>query len=86
MHAYGAVLWHLDSASTSSYFKAYSSCVRRVYGLPLKTFTYLVEGHLASHQPPLRNMVLGRYPRFYQRLVVSPRSEVEAWTVGEADE
>ena len=75
-HAYGAMLWQLQSSSTASYFKAYSSCVRRVYGLPLNTFSYLVEGHLASHQPPLRNMVLVRYPRFYQRLLTSASSEV----------
>ena len=70
------MLWQLQSSSTASYFKAYSSCVRRVYGLPLNTFSYLVEGHLASHQPPLRNMVLVRYPRFYQRLLTSASSEV----------
>ena len=75
-HAYGAMLWQLQSSSAASYFKAYSSCVRRVYGLPLNTFTYLVEGHLASHQPPLRNMVLARYPRFYQQLLTSASSEV----------
>ena len=75
-HAYGAMLWQLQSQSSTSFFKAYSSCVRRVYGLPLTTFTYLVEGHLASHQPPLRNMVLVRYPRFYQRLLTSASSEV----------
>ena len=75
-HAYGAMLWQLQSNPAASYFKAYSSCVRRVYGLPLNTFTYLVEGHLASHQPPLRNMVLARYPRFFQRLLTSASSEV----------
>ena len=57
-------------------FKAYSSCVKRVYGLPLTTFTYLVEGHLASHQPPLRNMELVRYPCFYQRPLTGASSEV----------
>ena len=70
------MLWQLQSQSSTSFFKAYSSCVRRVYGLPLTTFTYLVEGHLASHQAPLRNMVLVRYPRFYQRLLTSASSEV----------
>ena len=62
-------------------FKAYSSCVKRVYGLPLTTFTYLVEGHLASHQPPLRNMELVRYPCFYQR----PLTEQEGWRLGLLD-
>ena len=75
-HAYGAVLWQLNAASTTSYFKAYNSCVKRVFRLPLNTFTYLVEGHLNSGAPLLRNMVLSRYPTFYQNLTRSPSVEV----------
>ena len=71
-HGYGAVLWRLNSASASSYFKAYNSCVKRVFRLPLNTFTYLVEGHLNSGAPLLRNMVLSRYPTFYQNLSSTP--------------
>ena len=67
-HGYGAVLWPLDSSSASSFFKACNSCVKRVFRLPLNTFTYLVEGHLNAGAPLLRNMVLGRYPTFYQNL------------------
>ena len=50
-HGYGAVLWRLDSSSASSFFKAYNRCVKRVFRLPLNTFTYLVEGHHHSLQP-----------------------------------
>ena len=67
-HGYSAVLWPLDSSSASSFFKACNSCVKRVFRLPLNTFTYLVEGHLNAGAPLLRNMVLGRYPTFYQNL------------------
>ena len=74
--AYGSVLWRLDSEEASSFFKAYSSCVRRIWRLPLDTYTYLVEGHLSLGLPPLRNMVLGRYSTFYQHLLRSPCSEV----------
>ena len=74
--AYGAVLWRLDSAEASSFFKAYSSCIRRIWRLPLDTFTYLVEGHLSLGLPPLRNMVLSRYSTFYQNLLRSPCREV----------
>ena len=74
--AYGSVLWRLNSQSSSSFFKAYSSCVRRVYRLPLNTFTYLVEGHLSQGLPPLRNLVLGRYASFYQRMAWGPSREV----------
>ena len=74
--AYGSVLWRLDSAPASSFFKAYTSCVRRIFRLPISTFTYLVEGHLAAGIPPLRNMVLGRFPKFYWRLTYSPCEEV----------
>ena len=75
-HGYGAVLWPLDSSSASSFFKACNSCVKRVFRLPLNTFTYLVEGHLNAGAPLLRNMVLGRYPTFYQILMRSPSIEV----------
>ena len=46
-NAYGSVLWRLDSTYASSFFQAYSSCVRRIYGLPLNTFTYSAEGRLS---------------------------------------
>ena len=63
--AYGSVLWRLDSPAAESFYKAYSSCVRRIYRLPQNTFTYLVEGYLTKGLAPLRNMVLGRYPGFF---------------------
>jgi hypothetical protein len=75
--AYGSVLWRLDSASATSYYKSYSSCVRRIWGLPLNTYTYLVEGHLSSGLAPLRNLVLGRYPKFYKGLLYKPFYEVQ---------
>jgi hypothetical protein len=74
--AYGSPLWRLDSSATSSFGKAWSSCVRRTYRLPVNTFTYLVEGHLAKDFIPLRNMVFGRYAGFFQRLTDSPSREV----------
>ena len=74
--AYGSVLWKLDSEEASSFFKAYNSCVKRIWRLPLDTYTYLVEGHLTLGLPPLRNMVLSRYSTFYQHLLRSPCSEV----------
>ena len=74
--AFGSVLWRLDSPAASAFFNAYTSCIRRIYRLPISTHRYLVEGHLAAGIPPLRNMVLGRYPAFYQKLVRSPSAEV----------
>ena len=43
---------------------------------PLDTYTYLVGGHLSLDFSPLRNMVLSRYPAFYQHKLASPCSEV----------
>ena len=74
--AYGSPLWQLDSKMASSFFKAWSSCVRRVFRLPVDTFTYLVEGHLGKDFKPLRNQVLGRFPGFFRRLRDSPSTEV----------
>ena len=79
--AYGSPLWHLDSPSATSFFKSWSSCVRRVFYLPLNTFTYIVEGHLAKGFVPLRNMVLGRYPAFFRRLLDSSSKEVRMMSV-----
>ena len=73
---YGSVLWRLSSPTATSFFKAYSSCVRRIYRLPVNTFTYLVEGHFSQGLAPLRNMVLGRYPAFFPRMAWSSCSEV----------
>ena len=53
-----------------------SSCVRRVFRLPINTFTYLVEGHLTQGLAPLRNLVMGRYPAFYQKMAWSPCRKV----------
>ena len=75
-HGYGAVLWQLNGTSATSYFKAYNSCIKRVFRLPLNTYTYLVEGHLNTGAPLLRNMVLSRYPTFFQNLLRSPSVEV----------
>ena len=74
--AYGSPLWQLNQPAVISYCKSWSSCVRRAFGLPINTFTYIVEGHLAKKFVPLRNMVLGRYPGFYKRLLESSSSEV----------
>ena len=74
--AYGAVLWKLDTPYAASFFKSYSSCVRRSHRLPLNTFTYLVEGHLSQGVEPLRNLVLGRYASFYQKMAWGPSREV----------
>ena len=57
--AYWSVLWRLDSTYAFSFLKTYYSCVRRIYGLPLNTFTYVLEGHLSRGRTPVRNLVLG---------------------------
>ena len=79
--AYGSPLWRLNSNQATSFFKAWSSCVRRAFNLPVNTFTYIVEGHLAQRFTPLRNQVLGRYPGFYRRLLESPSKEVRMMAV-----
>ena len=71
------MLWRLDSPAASSFFSAHTSCVKRVYRLPLNTFTYLVEGHLGERTVPLRVQVLCRVPKFYRGLLGSPSKEVQ---------
>ena len=43
----------------------------------MNTFTFLVQGHLASNTPSLKHLVLSRVPRFYQQLLKSPSSETQ---------
>ena len=78
--AYGSMLWRLDSAAANSFFSAHTSCIKRVYRLPLNTFTYLVEGHLGESTLPLRVQVLSRVLRFYRGLLDSPSKEVRLLT------
>ena len=41
--SYGSMLWSLNSAGAESFFKAWNTCVKLVYGVPRSTFTYLVQ-------------------------------------------
>ena len=74
--AYGSMIWDLSSDQAEQYFKSWNTCVKLTFGLPRNTFTYLVEGFLASDQTSLRNQVLSRYPGFYRSLLNSPGREV----------
>ena len=49
MDAYGSMLWSLESDKAEQFFKSWNTCVKLVYNVPLNTFTYLVEGYLASN-------------------------------------
>ena len=53
-----------------------SICLKRIDGLPLNMFNYLVEGHLSKEISPPRNQVLGRYALFYQRMAWGLSREV----------
>ena len=50
--------------------------MKRIFRLPINTFTYLVKGHLSQGVVPLRNLVLGRYASFYQKMAWGPSREV----------
>ena len=49
---------------------------KRIYQLPINTYSYLVEGHLSQGVVPLRNLVLGRYVSFFQKIALGPSREV----------
>lgn len=76
MDAYGCMLWNLGSASSEQYFKCWNTCVKLVYNIPRNTFTYLVEGFLASEFTSLRNQIISRYAGFYRKLLTSPSREI----------
>ena len=70
------MLWNLSSNVSEQFFKTWNTCVKLVYGLPRNTFTYLVEGWLASDLTSLRNQIISRYPKFYRKLLSSPSKEI----------
>ena len=74
--AYGSMLWNLSSSSCEQYFKCWNSCVKIVYGIPRNTFTYLVEGYFGAGLTSLRNQIISRYSKFYQKLMCSASKEV----------
>ena len=76
---HGASLWLLESAHAASYFKAWSSCVRRVFRLPLTTHTYLVEGHLACDFTSLRNVLLGNFVSHHPNLCRRVHLQMLGW-------
>ena len=68
MDAYGSMLWNLESDKAEQFFKSWNTCVKLVYNVPLSTFTYLVEGYLASNLISMRNKVLAQYAGFFRNL------------------
>ena len=58
-------------------FKCWNTNVKLIFGLTRNTYSYLVEGHLASSFPSLRNQVLTRYAGFFRSLLNSPSWEVQ---------
>ena len=76
MDAYGCMLWDLGSEASEQFFKCWNTCVKLVYGVPRNTFTYLVEGFLASEMVSMRNQILSRYAGFHRKLMNSPSREV----------
>ena len=50
--------------------------MKLVYRVPRSTYTYLVEGFLASDMISMRNQVLSRYIGFFKNLMTSPSREV----------
>ena len=68
MDAYGSMLWNLESDKAEQFYKSWNTCVKLVYNVPLSTFTYLVEGYLASNLISMRNKVLAQYAGFFRNL------------------
>ena len=75
--AYGAMLWRLRGNGAESFFKAWNTAVKLTHRVPRSTYTYIVEGFLATEHVTLRNQVLGRYSGFLMGLLKSPSPEVQ---------
>ena len=74
--AYGALLYDFRSEYAESLFKAWNIQVRLAWDVPPTTHTWLVEGYFCDRMKSLKNQVLGRYPKFVQKLLDSPSKEI----------
>ena len=74
--AYGAMLYDLQSKTSESLFKSWTTCVRLIWEVPRTTHTYLVENVLATDFPTLKNQIYVRYVNFFQQLFKSASIEV----------
>ena len=75
------MLWNLSSDVSEQFLKTWNTCVKLVYGLQRNTFTYLVEGWLASDLTSLNIQIIPRYPKTYRKLLSSPSKEIRVLTI-----
>ena len=76
-HCYGSMLWDLSSEMAGMYFRSWNTCVKLAWNVPRSTHTYLVNHLLAVNHSSLREQLLVRYVRFFQKLQKSKSSPVQ---------
>ena len=74
--AYGFMLYDLSSQASQSFYKSWNTFVKLAWGVPLDTYTYLVENCLAENFVPLRKQICTRYVSFFNKLFTSSSKEI----------
>ena len=71
------MLWDLSSDMAGMYFRSWNTCVKLAWNVSRSTHTYLVNHLLAVNHSSLREQLLVRYVRFFQKLQKSKSSPVQ---------
>ena len=74
--AYGSMLWDLYGERACQYYRTWTTCVKLAWDLPRAAHTYFIDNLIASQFTPLRNQILGRYVKFFGKLVTSKNDDV----------
>ena len=83
-HWYGAMLWDLYGEKCAQLYRSWSTCVKLTFEVPRSTHTYLVENVLAKDFLTVKQQLVGRFTKFFERLrkSISPEVQVVANILG----
>ena len=73
-HAYGSILWHLDSKEANMLYNSWSTSIRRIFRLDRKTHRYLIEP--ISKMEHLKCAIQKRFVTFTAKLETTPKMVV----------
>ena len=74
---YGSNLWRLDSPVAESVYSSWRTNIKLAWGLPRGCHTYFIDNVLATHVPPVKASVLGKFHSFFHGLLRSESREVQ---------
>ena len=76
-HWYGAMLWDIYGEKCAQLCRSCSTCVKLTYDVPRSTHTFLVDNVLARDFLTVKQLLVGRFVKFFGRLRKSISREVQ---------